>query len=284
MSTTLETEVVTAADSPLILTGPGYGLQIAPAYEAKKAELLKSAGLIARVNNPEDDAAAAEQIAKLAAMRIETEKSRKEVKDPALKFGLAVDEKAKSFSAAVVAEETRLKKARGEYAVEVQKERQRVLAEMEKQRQAEAERVRLAEAARVQAEREAEEARRKAEELAFNATTPEEDAEAARLAEEAAAADKERLRIAAEDAARVAALPVAAPAFVPAAPKGVKMIADFEVLNLDTLYHANPQLVTLSERRKEILEFIAAHSPAGVTDETLPTIPGLRVFLKPQVR
>jgi hypothetical protein len=50
------------------------------------------------------------------------------------------------------------------------------------------------------------------------------------------------------------------------------------------VYRANPQLVTLTERRKDILELIAAHSPAGVTDETLPTIPGLRVFLKPQVR
>jgi hypothetical protein len=279
--TTLEPEVITdKATQPLILKGEGYGLAISPLYQHKKNQLLASSALIAQVNNPEDDAIAAEQIVHLSSMRIATEKGRKEVKAPALAFGLEVDRTAATFVAELVAEETRIKKARGDYAAAVLKERQRVLAEMEAARQAEAERIRLAEAARMLAEREAEEARRKAEELAFNATTPEEDAEAAKMAEEAAAAEKERLRIAAEESARAATLPVSTPTFIPEAPKGVKMVADYEVTDLDELYRANPHLVTLSERRKEILEFIAAHT----SGDNLPSVPGLRIFTRPQVR
>jgi hypothetical protein len=274
-SATIEAEIVPANTQPLILKGEGYGLEISPAYELKKTQLLNSAALIARVNNPDDDSVADTCIKSLAAMRIEVEKSRTAVKAPAIKFGKDVDEKAKSFSATIEAEETRLKKIRGDYATMVLKERQRVLAEMEAARQAEAKRIRDEEAAAAKIEA----ARIAAEQAAFDATTPEEDAAATKAAEEAKAAELKRLA----EAAKIITAP-ATVAFVPAAPKGVKMIADYVIEDLDAVYRANPQLVTLTERRKEILEFIAAHTPTELSDETLPSIPGLCVFLKAQVR
>ena len=265
----VEAEVVT--DQPMILTGPGYGLTIAPSYEQKKAELLKSCALVKTVTDPLSDAAASERIADLSAVRITVEKCRKEKKSPALEFGAYVDDTAKTFSASIVAEETRLKKERGEYAVKVQQERQRVLAEMEAARQAEAKR--LADEAAAAAKAEA--ARIAAEQAAFDATTPEEDAAAAKAAADAKAAELARL----EAAAKVQA-GVTTPAFVPEAVKGVKMVADYTIEDIDALYRWNVGLVTLTERRKEILETIARQT----IGDTLPSIPGLRVFLKPQVR
>lgn len=264
----IESEV---SSQPLILRGEGYGLEIYPAYELKKTQLLISAALIARVNDPDDDAAADAQIKALAAMRIEVEKSRTTVKAPALKFGKDVDEKAKAFSAAIEAEETRLKKVRGDYATAVLKERQRVLAEMEAARQADEKRRREEEAAaaKIEADRIA------AEQAAWEADSPEDEAAAAKAAEDAKAAELNRL----EEAAKVITAP-ATVAFVPEAPKGVKMVTDYEILDIHAVYHANPQLVTLTERRKEILDFIAAHS----SGDNLPSIPGLRVFLKAHVR
>jgi hypothetical protein len=301
-TTTIDAEVVTEAEAkakqPLILKGSGYGLEIGTSYLKQKAEILKHAALIVTINDPAADAAADNQIKKLAAMRIETEKARETVKRPALDFGKKVDATAKEFISAITDEENRLKKLRGGYGEAVLAERQRVLKEQEAQRQAE-EKARLEveakEAARIEAARQAEEAariaREAAEQAAWEAVSPEEEEEAKskadeaqRIADEAAEAEKERLRIPAEEAARVAALPVAAPVFVPQAVKGVKMVPEFEVLDLDALYKNNPQLVTLTERRKEILDFIAAHKAPGDSEDTLPMVPGLRVFLKPQVR
>jgi len=133
-----------------------------------------------------------------------------------------------------------------------------------------------------QARREAEAAAAKieadriaAEQAAWEATTPDEEAAAAKAAEEAKAAELKRL----EEAAKAQAA-VATPTFIPEAVKGVKRVADYEVTNIDSLYRHNAGLVTLTERRKEILEAIANQT----VGETLPNIPGLRVFLKPQVR
>ena len=264
----IESEV---SSQPLILRGEGYGLEISPAYELKKTQLLNSAALIARVNNPDDDAVAAACLKNLAAMRIEVEKSRTTVKAPALEFGKNVDAKAKAFSATIDAEETRLKKARGEYAMIVEKERQRVLAEMEAARQAEAKRIREEEAAAAKLEA----ARIAAEKAMWEADSEEEEAAAAKAVEEAKAAELKRL----EEAAKVITAP-ATMAFVPAAPKGVKMVADYEVTDIDALYRHNVGLVTLTERRKEILEALSR----GMIGDTPPQIPGLRVFLKAQVR
>jgi hypothetical protein len=293
MSTnTIEAEVVTD-DSPLILAGTGYSLAIAPSYQKKKDELLKHAGMIVTIKDPASDTAADIQIKALAAMRIEVEKSREAKKRPALDFGKLVDTTAKEFVSAITAEEDRVKKLRGDYAAAVLAERNRILREAEAKRQAEEKAKREAEAAAAKAEAErlaaeaaAEEARRKAEEDAFNAVSPEEEAAAAKAAEEAKA---KSAALAAAEAARIAAekaesdrkaAEVVVPEFVPEAPKGVKMVPEYEVLDLDKLYRHDAGLVTLTERRKEILAAIAA----GMNGDTPPEIPGLRVFMKPQVR
>jgi len=280
-------------EMPLILNGEGYGLEISQSYEELKAELLKDAARIVVITDAAADSAADIQLKKLAAMRIEVEKSRVKVKEPALQFGKMVDAKAKEFVTDITTEENRLKAERGSYAQLVIAERNRIIKEQEEKRMAEEKARReaeAAEAARIEAERKeaeaAEAARRKAEEDAFNATTPEEEeaaekaaAEAKRKADEAARLEAERKEAARIEAEKKAA-EVSVPTFIPEAPKGVKMVADYEVENLDLLYRHNAGLVTLTERRKEILDAIAR----GMIGNEPPQIPGLRTFMRPQVR
>lgn len=288
MSTTLE------STEALILSGEGYSLEVAPSVLEQKAELIKFSALIVSVKDAISSEAAGHQIKKLAAMRNLVEKSRTTVKAPVLAVGKRIDDLAKEFAAEITAEEARLKKLQGEYAEEVIRERQRVLREQEAQRQAERNRL-LEEAAaaakaehdRIAAEETARIAREAAEQAAWEAVSEEDEAdakrkadEAQRIADEAAAAEKERLRIAADEAARVADLPVAAPTFVPEVVKGVKMVPDYVVEDIDALYRHNAGLVSLIERRKEILDAIAR----GMIGDTPPTIPGLRIFMRPQVR
>jgi hypothetical protein len=292
----------------LILSGEGYNLEVAPDIIAQKATLIEHSALIVSVNDQSSSDAAGDQIKKLAAMRNMVEKSRTTVKAPVLAVGKRIDELAKEFQASITEEENRLKRLQGDYAAAVLAERNRILREQEAQRQAEekarreaeaaeaarveAARVEAArvEAARVEAARleaaRVEAARVAAEQAAWEATSSEEEEEAQRkadeakrMADEAAAAEKERLRIAAEEQAKAYSI-ASTPTFIPEAVKGVKMVADFEVTDIDSLYRHNAGLVTLTERRKEILDAIARQT----IGETLPTIPGLRVFLKPQVR
>lgn len=290
-STTIEAEVT--EDSPLILAGTGYSLAIAPSYQKKKDELLKHASLIVAINDGATDSAADIQIKALGAMRIEVEKSREAKKRPALDFGKLVDTTAKEFVAEILAEESRLKAERGTYAQAVIAERNRILREQEAARQAEEKARReaeAAEAARIEAARKADEAaeaaRRKAEEDAFNATSPEEEeaavkaaAESKRKADEAARIEAERKEAARIEAEKKAA-EVSVPTFIPEAPKGVKMVPEYELTDIDALYRHNAGLVTLTERRKEILDAIAR----GMIGNEPPEIPGLRVFMRPQVR
>ncbi len=274
------TTATVETNEALILSGEGYTLEVAPNIIEQKATLIQHAALIVEVKDPASSDAAGNQIKKLAAMRNLVEKSRTSVKAPVLAVGKRIDTLAADFQAELTAEENRLKKLQGEYAVAVAQERQRVLAEMEKARQEEARRVREAEDKRVAEAAAAEKARIEAEEKAWNATTPEEEAAAAEAAKAAEAAEAKRVADAAAEAERIASLPVAAPAFVPQAPKGVKMVANYRVTDIDALYRHNVGLVTLTERRKEILEAIAR----GKIGEVYPTIPGLEIFEEPYVR
>ena len=274
MSTTLE---ATTKDA-LILTGSGYSLEVAPDVIEQKAELIKHSALIVTVNDAASSAAAGNQIKKLAAMRNLVEGSRKTVKAPVLDVGRQIDALASDFQTDLTAEEARLKKLQGDYAMEVERERQRVLREMEAARQAEAKRIADEEAKQRAAHEAAEKARIAAEEAEWNASSPEDEAKAKAAADAAAVAEAEAKRLADERIDVIAATPP--PVFVPEAPKGVKMIPDFEVIDLDALYRHNVGLVKMEPRREEILRAIAGQT----IGDTLPTIPGLRVFLKPQVR
>lgn len=264
----------------LILSGEGYNLQVSPDIMAEKATLIEHSTLIVEIADPVSSDAATQQLKKLGAMRILVEKSRKTVKEPVLLVGKKIDDLAKEFQADIEAEENRLKKLQGDYAMVVETERRRVLAEIEaKRKEEERQRWRAEEAAK-KAASEAEAARIAAEEAAFNATTPEEDAEAERKAAEAKASEAARIAAEQAEAARVAALPVSAPVEVPVAPKGVKMVADFEVIDLHQLYVGNPSLVELTAKRREIL----SHIERGMTGDVPPAVPGLHVFMKPYVR
>lgn len=264
----------------LILTGSGYSLEVAPEVIQQKAELIRHSALIVEVNDAVSSEAAGQQIKKLAAMRTAVEKSRKTVKEPVLDVGRTIDALASDFQKDLTAEEGRLKKLQGDYAMKVEAERQRVLREMELARQAEAKRIAEEEAKQRAAEEAAEKARKAAEEAEWNALTPEEEAKAKAAALAAEKAEAEAASIAAAHAQvdRIAATPP--PTFLPEAPKGVKMIPDFEVVDLDALYRHNVGLVKMEPRREEILRAIAGQT----IGDTLPIIPGLRVFLKPQVR
>lgn len=272
--TTATAETVPAADTkePLILTGDGYGLTIAPAAVTARDAILKTAGLVVVVNDPVGDAAAEGEIKKLAEMRIGLEKARMAAKRPALDFGAKVDETAKVFIAQVVAEEERLKKLRSGHAQQVLLERQRLLREIAA---AKAEEDRLRREAEAKAQQEAaaaEAARKEAERKAWEAETPEEEA-AAQKAVEAAAA----IPVA---AAPVAPVATRAPVLIPQTPKGAKMVLDYEVTDLDAVYQANPNLVKMEIRHAETLAAIKALK----TGDTLPELPGLRVFERAEIR
>jgi hypothetical protein len=255
----------------LILAGSGYSLTVSESALAAKSELLKHAALILEVSDSVSSEAAGHQIKKLGQMRILTERSRNEVKAPVLAVGKRIDDLAKEFAIEITEEENRLKRLQGDYAAAVLAERNRVLREQEAQRQAEAKRLRdeEAKAAKIEADRIA------AEQAAWEADSPEDEAAAAKAVEDAKAAELKRL----EEAAKAQAA-VVVPTFVPEAVKGVKMVADYVVEDLDQLYRHNAGLVTLTERRKDILDAIAR----GMIGDTPPIIPGLRVFMRPQVR
>ena len=260
-------------NTALILSGNGYELSIAPEAEAQKAELIKDASLIVEVRDTPSSDAARNQIKKLAAMRNLVEKSREDVKKPVLAIGRDIDAKAKDFSTAIEAEEKRLTKLVGDHAAEVERERQRIAREMEeKRRKEEAERARI-EAERIAAEKAAEEAKRQA-----NAAFLAEDEDAAAKAEQAAkeAADAAAKAAAEAEAAKAA---VTVPTFAPEKPQGVKFVPDYEVENIHALYAYSASLVTLEPKRSEILALIKQLTEG----DTLPEIPGLRVFQKAAV-
>jgi len=241
---------------PFALDGEGYQLRIAPEAEARKTELLALAGGVATVASNDESADAQFVSRKLAALRIEVEKHRKEVKEPINRIGKLIDATAKDFIAAVEAEEKRIQKLVGDHAMEV---------------------------ARVKAEKEAEERR------AFDAArAARESAEAAvgaaestgRIADILAArrAEEERMEALAarmEASAEVAGAKVA---------DGVRFAWDFEVVNAYALAMAHPDLVRIEPKRAEILAQIkgAAETGAPMTEKEWATI-GIRPFKKPIV-
>lgn len=262
----------TKPEHALILAGEGYNLTIAPEAEAQKAQLLKHAALIVEVNDPASSNAAMQHVKDLASMRRIVESSRKIVKEPVLQIGKDIDEKAKTFVAAIEAEEKRIAALVANHAQAVEAERQRILREQEAKRREEERIQREAEAARLKAEQEAEAARKKAAEAEWEedpAVVEAAAAEAKRKADEAAAAQ------AAADAAKPA------PVFdlVPQATAGVKFDWDFEVTDLHALYMHNAALVKLEPKRAEILANIKM---VAVGDEV--KLPGIRAFKKPSVR
>jgi hypothetical protein len=218
----------TEQTTTLILAGEGYQLTIAPEAEARKHELLAAASAVTAVTSNEDSAAAQFQSRRLAALRIEVEKSRKLVKEPVNRIGKLIDKTAGDFIESVDAEEKRINRLVGQHAAEV---------------------------ARLKAEKEAEERR------AF------EEARAAREAAEAAAAaaaDTGKISdiVAARqaEAVRQEALAARMDASEEVAEtnvaQGVRFAWDFEVEDIHTVYQTAPQFVSLEIRRAAVLSWL----------------------------
>lgn len=236
----------------LILAGDGYQLTIAPEAEARKLQLLDVARSVQYVRDNDESADAQYHSRSLAQMRIEVEKSRKLVKEPVNRIGKLIDKAAADFIAEVEAEEKRITRLVGTHAAEV---------------------------ARIKAEKEREERR------AF------EEARAAREAAQAAAAAADstgtiRDILAAKQAekdrqealaARMAASSEVAETKVA---EGVRFAWDFEVIDIDTLYHCGRALVEVTPRRAAILALIKGCEESGRDPEDVFALMGIRAFQK----
>lgn len=160
----------------LSLTGslPQYQITLLPDAEKLKAEALKKGKLITAVSSEEDHQLAAEAMVTIKGLIDGMEKTRKIVKDPVYKAGLAVDATARKYSTDLKSELDRIKELVGPYI----QEQERKAAQAERERQ-EAIRKQREEEERIAALKREEE--RKAEEAKLA-----QGKEAERLAQEAA--------------------------------------------------------------------------------------------------
>jgi hypothetical protein len=157
-----------------------------------------------------------------------------------------------------------------DFAEEVERLRRKMMAEIEEKRRADELARHQAEVARIKAEQEAEAARIAAEKALWES----DDETAAKKAAEAEKAEAARKQT--EEARAAAADTVKVVAFVPAKVEGVKFTADFEVFDIDALYHYSPALVTMEAKRKDILDLIKQLG----ADEDRQIIPGIRITKK----
>jgi len=240
----------------LILAGEGYQLTIAPEALARRAELIIAAGAVQSVASNDDSGDAAVHVRRLAALRIEVEKCRKEIKEPVNKIGKIIDLTAREFLADVEAEENRIKKLIGNYADEVA----------------------AAKRAAELAERRAFEEARVAREAAEAAAAAAENTGKVSAIIAAKQTEKERqesLAARMEASAEVATTNVA---------QGVRFAWDFEVVDMKLLADVKPDFVEMTERRAVILAWIKALDAGEVEDVDLHCFAaGLRAFKKPVV-
>jgi hypothetical protein len=191
----------------------------------------------------------------LAAMRIEVEKCRKEVKEPVNRIGKLIDQTAKDFVAEIIEEEKRITRLVGAHAEEV--------ARLKREKE-EAERRAFEEA---RAAREAAEA---AAAAAAN-TNKISDVIAARKAEEER---KAMFDARMEASAEVAATNVAS---------GVRFAWDFEVIHIESVFRADPDLVTMEIKRAAVLAWFKEMESADVDVAAAASLVGIRAFKKPVV-
>lgn len=244
---------MTTSTESLILTGEGYGISVAPDAVALRDSLLALAARVSSVADNQESAEASFHMRKLAALRVEIEKTRKRIKEPVLAVGKKIDQCAKDFLASLEAEESRLRKLIADHATEV--ERERVRREAEERRAAEA-----ARRAREEAEAAVAEAER---------TNRIADVIAARQAESELSAAREARMDAAEETAQAVV------------PDGIRFAWDYEVIDAHKLAMKHPELVRIEVRRAEMLAAIkdAANEGASMQPWAWEDI-GIRPFQK----
>ena len=248
---TKTTEETTA----LILAGDGYQLTIAPEAEERKLELLVQAATITEVTTNDESADAQFVSRRLAAMRIEVEKSRRAVKEPVNRIGKLIDSTANNFMAAIESEEKRITRIVGDHAEEVAR------LKLEKER-AEAQAFADARAARA------------AREAAVDAAEM-----TGRISDivEARRAEREHLGAAAQ---RMLASDQLASTKVA---DGVRFAWDFEVADINMLYLRDRSLVEITPRRAAILALIRGCAESGRDPVDVFAALGIHAFQKPVV-
>ena len=117
---------------PIILSGDGYSLTIDPNAHVRKQTMLSASSAVGKVTTNDESGDARVHLARLAAMRIEVDKCRKEIKEPVLRVGKLIDQAAKDFLAEIELEEGRIKGLIGDHANEVA--RLKAIAEAEERR------------------------------------------------------------------------------------------------------------------------------------------------------
>lgn len=270
MSAVAENEIVLVRDAAADRIG-----YTESALEAK-ALALEMSGLIGRVSSDEDEKQAYEAQKALANLTRFCEKSRKEVKEPVLALGKAIDNAAKVFAEDLDGELRRISKLIGDWnALKLAKQQAaEAAARAEQERIA---RERFAEEQRLA--REAAEAQRKLDEeaaalakKAAEATNAEEAAKAEQLRidlekrkAQAEAESLEKFDALAEEASRKVAAVV-----VPVAQKleGQVIRTDWEITIVDiwALVRAHPGCVKVEPRLTEIKSILnAGGTVAGVS-------------------
>lgn len=239
----------------LILQGEGYALAIAPDAEKAKADLLAKTTGLSKVHDEDSSIIANDLLKRLSAQRNLVEKSRKQVKEPVLAVGKEIDAKAKEFLEEIQEEEARIKALQASYAEKVEAERRKAAAEAEKKRREEEKAAQEAEKAREAAAKAAEEARIAQEQADWD-DSPEGKAAAAKAQEEAAKAAAEAEKAAKE--AKAAEEAIVAPI---AAPKGVKMELDYEILDINKLAAKQPMFVKIEPKRSMIMGYLKSLNP-----------------------
>lgn len=120
------------SEMPIILSGDGYSLTIDPTAHVRKQTMLSASSAVGKVTTNDESGDARVHLARLAAMRIEVDKCRKEIKEPVLRVGKLIDQAAKEFLAEIELEEGRIKGLIGDHANEVA--RLKAIAEAEERR------------------------------------------------------------------------------------------------------------------------------------------------------
>jgi len=120
------------SEMPIILSGDGYSLTIDPNAHVRKQTMLSASSAVGKVTTNDESGDARVHLSRLAAMRIEVDKCRKEIKEPVLRVGKLIDQAAKDFLSEIEIEEGRIKGLIGDHANEVA--RLKAIAEAEERR------------------------------------------------------------------------------------------------------------------------------------------------------
>lgn len=195
-------------------------IEITADAQALKNDALAAAGLIGKVRNAGDQENAVDAMKQLKRVISETERSRKEVKQPVIDFGRLIDGTARTFVDEVQKEFNRVARAVSDFQS----------LEAEKVRAAEA--LRLAELAKIEREREAAIAKAKSVE---EVEAIREDADTKALAESQKVEKQQPARVQGQV---------------------VREVWDYEVTDIHTLARCHPNCVKITPLSGEIKQLL----------------------------